>query len=56
MGSSFPPNESYVAVNCFGFSAANRVPIDSCKSTSELIGQVGITTAFASVIKAVNSC
>ena len=29
IGSSFPPKESYIAVNCFGFKAANRVPTDS---------------------------
>ena len=56
IGSSLPPKESYVAVNCFGFKAANRVPIDSWISISELFGHVGITTALASVINAVNSC
>ena len=47
IGSSLPPNESYVAVNCFGFKAANSVLTDSWISTSGLIGQVGITTALA---------
>ena len=55
IGSSFPPNASQTAVNCFDFSAANKVPRDSFNSLSESTGHVGITTAFDSEIKPVNS-
>ena len=56
IGSSFPPNASQTAVNCLGFRAANKVPRDSFNSLSESTGHVGITTAFDSEIKLVNSC
>ena len=38
------------------FSAANKVPRDSFNSLSESTGHVGMTTAFDSEIKLVNSC